>query len=785
MKTVFRIFILAAFHLDMFRAHRNGTSQLLHRHKRSWVIEIYAIEEEITTPFSLGIVPVNNSADTKVEFQISGMGVDKEPRGVLRINRHTGELHVLKKVDREKHQTIELKFTALEVSSRTLFTQLGIDIEILDINDNAPTFKAKNYSATVKEGSTQGEQLVLVKAEDLDKPGTVNSTFTLRIVSQTPNTDNAQFFIDESGVISFRGCIDYEKAAKYELIVEAKDKGDKIQLSSSTTVVITVEDQNNNRPVLEGTKLVANVKERDSNVTLLRIKVSDRDKPHTPGWKAKYTIVSGNENKNYKILTDPDTNDGVLTLVKSLDYEDGQKRTLSVMVKNEIPYFTCTVKKVVADGLWELEKTSDEGSQGPAAETKTITIIVEDINDPPEFIPPFGTAYVQENSAVGIKLKTFTAFDRDASLSNMFRYSVGDDPAGWVSIDQTGTVTNKQKVDRESPYVKNNTYTVTLLAIDNGVPPLTGTATLVIYITDVNDNTPYLLTTDIEMCVGETSSANLIAEDKDEELYSGPFFFQLLEKESLKGKWKLESTLGYTVRLIKDKDVYSGVYVLHFKIQDKQGESSEQNLTVTVCECTAMSKCNPLASNSLGGRTIGVMLAALLLMLGILLLAIVGDKSVFTQIDGGDCSLWKSNTEQLGSDCQVATNGSQKRIYYNSGQGQMAIKGKKINWNESTMDQTCSLTNNQYDSMAQRIVFLISKRVDSLHSGQDDLLKYNPHPYADEGEEPEMLHLDAISIPDSKFSSDQLLDLGPKFKTLASICNRQAESKYNISVTNK
>ncbi|MGH0141308.1 UNVERIFIED_CONTAM: hypothetical protein FKN15_073695 [Acipenser sinensis] len=617
-------------HLDMFQAHRNGMSQLSHRHKRSWIIAMYKIEEERRSTFSLGRVPVNVSDDTKVEYQISGMGVDEEPKGVLRINRDTGELYVVKKVDREKHQSLKLKFTAFEVYPRTLNTHLGIDISILDINDHAPTFKSESYSATVKEGTAQGvppmtgtatlviyitdvndniPHLVttdidmcvgetasvanltaedkdeepysgpfffqLLEKESLKGKWRLESTlgYTVRLIKEKDVYSGVyvlHFKIqDTQGESSEQnltvtvcectamhkcnplrltshsmgaGAIGVALATLFLILVEAKDEGDKIQLSSSTTVFITVEDENNNRPVMKGTNLVATVKERDSNVTLLRIKVSDRDKPHTPGWKAKYTIVSGNENKNYKILTDPDTNDGVLTLVTSLDYEDGQKRNLSIMVENEIPYSTCTVKKVVADGLWKLEKTSDE-----AAETRTITIIVEDVNDPPEFIPPFGTVYVEENSATGIKLKTFTAVDRDASLSSKFRYSVGVDPLGWVSIDQTGTVTNKQKVDRESPSVKNNTYTVTLLAIDNGVPPMTGTATLVIYITDVNDNIPHLVTTDIDMCVGETASvANLTAEDKDEEPYSGPFFFQLLEKESLKGKWRLESTLGYT-----------------------------------------------------------------------------------------------------------------------------------------------------------------------------------------------------------------------------------------------
>lgn len=52
-------------------------------------------------------------------------------------------------------------------------------------------------------------------------------------------------------------------------------------------------------------------------------------------------------------------------------------------------------------------------------------------------------------------------------LSN--RYTVGVDPAGWVSIDpKTGTVITTQLMDRESPFVINNTYTVILHAVDNG-----------------------------------------------------------------------------------------------------------------------------------------------------------------------------------------------------------------------------------------------------------------------------------------------------------------------------
>lgn len=39
-----------------------------------------------------------------------------------------------------------------------------------------------------------------------------------------------------------------QKAEKYTIIIEAKDRGEKIQLSSSSTVILNVEDGNNHRP---------------------------------------------------------------------------------------------------------------------------------------------------------------------------------------------------------------------------------------------------------------------------------------------------------------------------------------------------------------------------------------------------------------------------------------------------------------------------------------------------------------------------------------------------------
>lgn len=108
---------------------------------------------------------------------------------------------------------------------------------------------------------------------------------------------------------------------------------------------------------------------------------------------------------------------------QQLDYEEQTYQNLSISVQNEIPYFSCKVKKQVKNALWELDKKPQNSGMSDANLYNTIlvTIYVEDVNDPPVFIPPVKNVSVMENIAVGTSLTTFTVKDMDGSHINTFK----------------------------------------------------------------------------------------------------------------------------------------------------------------------------------------------------------------------------------------------------------------------------------------------------------------------------------------------------------------------------
>lgn len=105
-----------------------------------------------------------------------------------------------------------------------------------------------------------------------------------------------------------------------------------------------------------------------------------------------------------------------LLILQGVDYEDKMSRNLSIIVENEVPYFSCRVKTRTSRGLWDVE-TYPKEFRVPY----NVTIDIEDVNDPPEFVTPIKEIWIAENTEIGTLLETFSVIDPDKKFESKFQ----------------------------------------------------------------------------------------------------------------------------------------------------------------------------------------------------------------------------------------------------------------------------------------------------------------------------------------------------------------------------
>uniref|UniRef100_A0AAR2J8Z1 Cadherin domain-containing protein n=1 Tax=Pygocentrus nattereri TaxID=42514 RepID=A0AAR2J8Z1_PYGNA len=501
-----------------------------YRTKRSLLVPPMFVPENQRAPFPRSIGKVISS-DMKEDhiFRLTGKGADQDPKGVFSINKLTGEVAVSRALDREAIAFYHLQVSTTDMSGKLVEGPVDLDVYVIDQNDNRPIFRESRYSGEVLEGSPTGTTVMTMTAFDADDPNTDNAVLRYIILRQSPEKPSPNmFYIDpERGdivtVIS-PSLLDRETlpTTQYELEIVAKDMaGSEVGLTGTATATITITDRNDHAPEFTHSLFQASVDEGSTGV-VVNLTVDDRDDPATGAWRAIYSIINGDPNQSFEIHTNPDNNEGMLSVVKPLDYESTMFHTLLIKVENEDP--------LVPDVNY-----------GPSS-TATVYITVQDVNEGPVFFPDPLMVTNLENIPVGSFVAVLNATDPDYLQVQSIRFAVLRDPAGWLSVNPVrGMVNTTATLDRESPHVHNNHYSAVFMATDNGNPPATGTGTLIIKLDDENDNAPYVVPSVTRVCedAKEVNVAVIGARDKDIHPNTDPFNIELGKQPGLEKTWKI------------------------------------------------------------------------------------------------------------------------------------------------------------------------------------------------------------------------------------------------------
>nr|XP_057924973.1 desmocollin 2-like protein [Doryrhamphus excisus] len=605
-------------------------TEVLKRYKRRWSPPPFHILENEQGPRDIDRLVSDSEARHQVYYTLTGPGFDKHPAGVFKFDGLSGMLTLLKAVDREEYPQFIL---TARVFDRTTHAQTDLPLPIIihvdDVNDNAPQFQG-SMQMTVLEQSKAGTSLGKVNTTDRDQEGTDHVKIRYSLL-----TGLDKFAINpETGELTVvTNALDRETQDKYDVTVQIKDRDGKDSgLITTGTATIIVGDINDNPPTFTKSSFQGTVKENEFDKLLLRIPVEDKDLKDSPNWKSKFVITKGNENNNFHMATDAKTNEGLLYVAKPLDYEKTKNVRLEIQARNEV----------------DLTGTSDQWRSVP------VDLTVTNADEGPEFTAPTIRFIVKENTPNGTLIGTYKAVDPETKSSDGIKYYKVTDPAAWINVDRnTGELRVANTIDRESHFVKDGVYNITMRAVD--ASSKTGTGTVIIQVDDENDNIPIVPTSERVLCEkeGELGSVLVVAEDLDRSPFSAPFTFSMPADHD--GKWSVTRFNDTAATLQQLKELPIKVHKVPVVIKDLQGNGKTQIVNVRICQCRNGACLTKPWSAALGPLGWLALLLPLLLLLLLVLLLVFFCKTRAENVQLEDTAdsggiLIKSNTEAPGEE---------------------------------------------------------------------------------------------------------------------------------------
>ncbi|KAM7122484.1 desmoglein-4-like [Ciconia maguari] len=566
------------FHVEVKEWDENGMARwkTFRRQKREWIKFAAACREGEDNSKRNPIAKIRSDCEEKhpITYSISGVGIDRAPYGIFVVNPRTGEINITSIVDREVTPVFIIRcFARHSVTGVDLEPPLELRVRVLDINDNPPIFAQTVFTGSIEESSMDNTLVMKIIASDADEPNHLNSKIAFKIESQEPSGPPMFIMNKYTGELHLANYLDREQHSSYTLVVKASDRdGAADGISSLCSCNVKVIDVNDNFPTLAQSSFSASISENSLSSELLRIQALDADEEFTDNWLAEFFFISGNEDNCFEIVTDRATNQGILRVIKELNYEHLQTHSLIMGVKNVAPFHHSVAHDFKMSGT-------------------PLIIEVKNVVEPPQFQPSSVMFSLSESTRVNHIVGTYTAIDEDTgAIASNVVYSIGRDPAAWFRINQnTGEITLNKVIDRESIYLINGQYRAEVLAITRGIPRYTATGTIVLSLQDVNDNCPTINTELRKVCM-HSPSVIITAKDRHGDPYALPFTFSIHGEPQT--TWIIRSINASSAELMSQNiDFY--VYRIYISVRDNQGRrcSKPHIIPVQACQCDSRNYC--------------------------------------------------------------------------------------------------------------------------------------------------------------------------------------------------
>ncbi|XP_078267835.1 protocadherin gamma-C5-like isoform X7 [Rhinoraja longicauda] len=431
-----------------------------------WVVASGQIRYSIPEELQLGAF-VGNIADdlglrtkelTARNFQI----VPGSRKQYLEVNLDNGIMFVKERIDREQLCGTSLICTlSLEALVENPLTVYRVEVEIQDVNDNAPTFPNSQMRLKISELAAPGARFPLEGARDSDV-----GTNSLQTYQLTAN-EYFSLDIDSRGgfgklpVLVLDRPLDREKQASHKLGLIAKDGG--IPAKTGTAeIMIVVQDENDNVPVFPNSVYRISLPENVPKETLI-IKLNATDLDDGSNGDILYSF-SSHTSVRVRESFYVDSKTGEIRVKGNLDYEEERKFEINIQALDQGTNPNAGYCRVLVNII-------DVNDNAPEMKLTSLFSPVREDSSPGTVVALIGVSDADsgENGQVDCEMAPRLPFTLDSSLRNYYR------------------LLTQQRLDREN----TSRYDIPIMCSDSGSPPLASRKTITVEVSDINDNPPH------------------------------------------------------------------------------------------------------------------------------------------------------------------------------------------------------------------------------------------------------------------------------------------------------
>ncbi|KAH3829989.1 hypothetical protein DPMN_103223 [Dreissena polymorpha] len=406
----------------------------------------------------------------------------------------SGKLSIKEVLNTTNKRYFKLIVDALDQGNSPLLSQTSVEVTVLDTSNSAPRIKPtltpnpSNSFASISEYADVGAAVAHIGVEDLDsgRNGDVDcfllnadSMFQLNKYA----TNEYKVTVDKS--------LDRETKPSHDVTITCTDKGVP-PLSTMYSFEVRVSDENDNAPMFRQQRYFVNFNENNEiGDQIVIVSAFDMDS----GNNSKLTFYLDARSQSYAFINE---RTGEILANRKFDKEapDGQGLSLTVYAR-------------------------DQGNPVLSG-SASVLVTIQDVNDEkPVFDQAHFRFWIDENRPADETVGKLSATDKDLGSNAVTRFTMKPNGSNipFVVIED-GSIKTNRELDRED----RAQYTFEVMAIDIGNEALFSTATVTVFVSDMNDNSPVVTfprsgnsTVYVQyLTAPQTVVCRVLAEDKDD-----------------------------------------------------------------------------------------------------------------------------------------------------------------------------------------------------------------------------------------------------------------------------